>query len=145
MKSFLYETAKVKLVPEIADDTLLIMAYKIKPLLRVGHEYYEVRQVNHTVDNLTNRSYLWDAQPGNRVGVFHPLNQLKIITFHSYGAPVLFKPSIREVMACINQFVDGWRPIKYFWLDSDTMGPEHVIGNYHWCHCHLFGEPVKEE
>ena len=68
-----------------------------------------------------------------------------IPSFHSYGAPSLFKPSLAETLANIRRFVPkGWQRIKYFWLDSRDLSAANCIGSFHWCRLHLFTSEFPE-
>ena len=146
MDNYLFGSVKVELVPEIHDSWLNEIASRIQPLLynRGTHRY-------HLIENLTKdlrrTAYTWDAKLGQEVGVFNPLNELDIITFHKYGAPALFKPSIAEVIACIDRYVPAIKnpecPIKYWYLLSDNLSAANIIGDCHWCHCKLFGKPAN--
>lgn len=122
------------LVGDISDELLEEMASQIKPLILREDGYWAIKppRDNRMV------SFLWDAEPTEKVGAFSPLKSFEIMTFHRFGAPVFFKPSIAEVMSAINRFVPDWSAVRWFSLQSDAMGPEHVIGHCHWCRCKLF-------
>lgn len=48
-------------------------------------------------------SYIWDAKPAGKADEMTPI--CKLVTYHSYGAPNLFKPSIAEVVAQIPESI----------------------------------------
>jgi hypothetical protein len=134
----LWDSAKTSLVPTISDCQLESMSRQIRPLIKIDGWYWTIKGERH----LRNQSYLWDAEPEAKMFPPSILDQIEIMTFHTWGAPVFFKPSIAEVMGCIGRFVPDYSLVRYFYLESHDMGPGNVIGNCHWCRCKLFGGSV---
>lgn len=138
----LWSTTKANLIPTISEELLLQMSKQITPLLKIGNGYHEVANLNEI--DLRKSAYTWKAEPLPTEYLIPALESIDIITFHYFGAPSLFKPSIAEVMSCINKDVPNWfNKIKHFYLHSDNMGPEHVMEPYHWCRCTLIGRLFK--
>lgn len=52
-------------------------------------------------------SYIWDKPTGEAIPNLHAFAQ--ITTFHTYGAPSLFKPSIAEVLSQVPEDLKGAR------------------------------------
>lgn len=116
----------------------------IEPLIRVpDSEWYQRIKGQETLCP-TSVSYLWNAEPAGDRLAFSPLSRQTIVTFHKYGAPALFKPSLAEVYAAIRRFMpNNWRQVKYFCLRSEDLGSDNVIGCCHWCKCDLFGDAAN--
>lgn len=134
----LWNTLKPILVPEITDEEIAEMR-QIKPLLREPDScwYRRIRGIDDIDPRKT--AYTWGAEPEGEAMAFGPLNKVEIITFHYYGAPSLFKPSLAEVYASIKRFCPDWKQIWYFSLKSDDLTSANCIGDCHWCRCDLFG------
>lgn len=121
------------LVPAISPEQVTAMRH-IEPLVMTPQGYCRIRGID--LVHPFNVSYLWNAEP---VGLALPVGSgVDIITFHHYGAPALFKPSLAEVYASIMRYVRDWRQVRYFYLHSENMGTESVIDGCHWCRCTLF-------
>jgi len=138
----LWSTTRPLLVPDIYDHEIEAMRH-IEPLIREPQSnwYWRIKGIQDK--HPRNVSYLWDAEPTGDRMAFGPLGKVTIMSFHKYGAPVFFKPSLAEVYASIRRFVPDWKHVRFFSLRSDDMGPEHIIGDCHWCFCDLFGEPSE--
>lgn len=142
MMTELYYTTQAVLVPEISDEQIAAMRH-IQPLLREPNTRKFARIKGIEAIDPRGVSFLWDAEPQREVLYFNSLDEIGIMTFHKFGAPVYFKPSLAEVYASIMRFVPDWSRINFFCLNSHNMGPQNVIGNCHWCYCSLFGNPVN--
>ena len=145
MRAELYKTTKPVYIPEISDSLVERMRSHIEPLIPdsdAGSGYRRIKDVERI--DARRQSFLWDAEPCGPRLVFEPLNQLQIITFHAFGAPVFFKPSLAEVYAGILRFVPEWERIRFFALRADNLGADNIIGSCHWCRCSLFGETPLE-
>lgn len=136
----LYTNTETCLVPPIADFEIQQMLETMSPVKSVGTNRY--RKIVD-VGDARNVSYIWDAKLDGPTMMFDPMNTIKIITFHEWSYYGFFKPSLAETLACIRKSVVSWEHIRYFCIDSENMGPEHIIGNYHWAYCYLFGEPFE--
>lgn len=140
----LYYTTEMELIPKISETMLYQLAKQIHPIKRIRENIYRKIDIEYTDDFLRNTSFIWDAKLIGPELMFSPLNSISLITYHRYGAPALFKPSIAEVMAqLMGKFNKGWDKIKYFTLLSDNLDSSNVIGEYHWCKCVLFGQEFK--
>lgn len=137
------EQCRPQLVPAIDDELLGRMLEQITPVLRVrvpGRMYHRFREILIEGVNRRDTAYIWEPALGRPVRVYGDgVNRREIITFHTWAHYGFFKPTLAEVMGCINQFVPDWSPIRYVWLRSQNMGPDHIIGDCHWCRCVLFG------
>jgi hypothetical protein len=136
----LWSTTEPLLVPDIYDHEIAAMRH-IEPLLQVpGTAWYQ--RIKGIQDiHPRNVSYLWNAEPCGELMAFGPLGRVTIMSFHKFGAPVFFKPSLAEVYASILRFVPEWKHVRFFSLRSENLGTANVIGDCHWCLCDLFGEP----
>lgn len=139
MSKELWSEANPVYIPEISNEEIAAMRH-IEPVLRVyGSDFYRRIEGIHSIDP-RGVSFLWDAKPSGEQMVFHPLNLVRIMTFHTFGAPVLFKPSLAEVYAGIRRMLPDWSGVRFFHLHSENMGPANVLGDCHWCVCDLFGD-----
>lgn len=84
-----------ELIPKIADAELAALLARIKPLVRDDKGC--LRQIA-PVDPRT-QSYIWDPELTEVVEEGKALAELD--TYHGFGAPALFKPSLAEVLAQI--------------------------------------------
>ena len=136
----LWSTTKPVFVHELMEHEIEAMRH-IEPLLNIPDTcaYQRIRGIQ-SVDP-RGETYLWDAEPYGERLCFGPLNSITIMSFHRFGAPALFKPSLAEVYGSIHRFVPDWSRVRFFSLRADNMGPEHILGDCHWCFCDLFGEP----
>lgn len=92
------------------------------------------------------QSFIWSAkadEPAADLGFCFPPYGT-IITYHKYGAPSLFKPSIEEVLAQINLLPEkDINIIRAFWVDSDDLDAYNIIGHYHFTKTTLFQKYIK--
>lgn len=139
----LWSRCKLMLVPPITDSKVEEMLAVMKPLVQV--ENHRFREIDITGVHRRGVSYIWDPKPGRPVKQYRgSLNDVTIMTFHKYGAPSLFKPSLVEVCASIRRFVPDWKLVRHFWLNSEGLDCRNVIGDCHWCPCVLFGEEMAD-
>lgn len=127
-----------KRVPEISDGELLRLAKHIKPL-----RYSKGGRLLHIVEPegtewLRDTGFTW-LKAGGPAERYHEVGC--VITYHDYGAPSLFKPSVAEVLACVVAQVNpaDLRRVMGFALDeSRDMDVYNVIGEHHFAKCWLF-------
>lgn len=81
-------------IPEISDEHLAELLMEIQPVVRMGGVLWHIAPVHPRT-----QSFTWDLV------LTMPAEPVKVIgsspTFHTYGAPSLFKPSVAEVLAQI--------------------------------------------
>jgi hypothetical protein len=129
----------VKLVPEISDELIQEMLAQMRPVSKTKNGRF--REINIKGVDPRGESYIWDLKlkPGLVRIYENALNDVKIPTFHTWAYYGFFKPTLAEVLGCINQYYPDWRnEVFYFWLDSPEA-LSSVIGNYHAARCTLFG------
>lgn len=80
-------------VPEISDRRLAELLERLVPITVDGQERASFIQMPHP----RTEAYLWSPDPSGPVPGLRVLVRFR--TFHAYGAPSLFKPSIAEVLA----------------------------------------------
>lgn len=138
MTNWLYQYVTL---PQISDDDLQEMMAHIRFLWSKSERSSALCSLEIATVDPRKSSFIWDTD--GRVG--EPLvhrqttGVIDIPTFHTFGAPVLFKPSIAEVMASIRFFFgDNWREVGFFWMDDRDLGSEAVVGQFHcargWCY-----------
>lgn len=138
----LWELTKPTYVPDISDERIAEMRKQISPLIKHDNRYYRIRGIDEL--DAREQSYIWGAECDGEPMLFGPLETLKIMTFHKWGAPALFKPSLAEVYSSIDRFIPDTGFIGFFCLQSDNLGPQNVIGDCHWCVCELLGSAFVE-
>lgn len=139
-----YNLVKPNLVPAISEERVNELRETIKPLYIKDERVYEIDITN--IDNWK-IAFTWEPKLIERnFYIKRPLDSQTIMTFHKWGYYGFFKPSLGEVYACINAAIpkEQIAHIKYFRLASEEVQLTHVIGNYHWCYCHLYGESIKK-
>jgi len=137
-EEYFYEKCKPSMIPKITDAKLEEMIKIIKPVKQVDdHRFREI-----LTDGVDRRgvAYTWDPKLGRPVQIYRGgLNDVTMMTFHTWAYYGFFKPTLAEAYGCIRAFVPNWEDIRYFWLDSDNMDSRNIMGDYHWCPCILFG------
>ena len=126
-------------IPEISDERLETLAARIKPVIRFqattagrfesidrnpeGKPFY-IEPVD-----FRRTAFTWDPKPTVEAEDIVPYKTIE--TFHTYGAPVFFKPSIAEVLAQIPE-EDLERAVA-FETGHHDMSAEHCLSDgYHW-------------
>ena len=99
-------------IPQISDERLEELVGKIRPVVRMSKvttsrrsrleqdeegDLYYVKDVDPR-----NVAFTWEPKPTSMAKGVNPNPYKEIVTIHSYGAPVFFKPSIAEVLAQIS-------------------------------------------
>lgn len=141
----LYET--VKLIPDISDTEIKEMLNTMNPVVFLdgdneaathGAGLYVVDVLDVDFRKV---AYTWDPTILRQARLAYGNGwDAEIMTFHKFGAPSYFKPSLAETLACIRKTMpDGWKRVKFFWLDSRNLDCSNVISSYHYCRCKLFG------
>lgn len=126
-------------IPLIDDVKLANLARRIRPVIRVraevgGDIYREIEPVDPR-----DIAFTWDPKP---VGPELVLGLVRVFnSYHNWGHYSLFKPSIAEVLA---QIQDDELPARaFFWLDRDSVlarlvkPDEHNRSGYHRACCRL--------
>ena len=133
----LYESANF--VPEITDYQIEEMLAIMKPAIFVDKSW--LTEIDVSGVHPRNSSYIWETKPIGEEFLADPLDSLTIPTFHSYGAPSFFKPSLAETLGCIRLYCKEWRLVKYFAIHSD-LDYRNVFGRYHQTKCLLMGKTM---
>lgn len=81
-------------IPQLSEGEMYARAETVKPVVRFNGVLHYIKDVD-----LFNISYIWSPEKADVAPALVPLE--KIVTYHSYGHPALFKPSIAEVLAQI--------------------------------------------
>lgn len=92
--------------------------------------------------DLKGSSFTWEKKLGRLLRLYRGgLDTVDIMTFHTWSYYGFFKPTLHEVYSAIAQFVPDWSGIRFFeMLDSGSMDAKHIMGDYHWCRCRLYGK-----
>lgn len=133
MTDWMFEN--VDLVPPITDDEINEMLSVMKPMVSIGEGFY--RQIDIDGVNRRNVSYTWSPKPFGMELVSGTAEESTIPTYHTFGAPVFFKPSLAEVLGAILRFTKDWRKVRYFSLTSDEPS---MFGSYHTAKCMIASE-----
>ena len=132
-------------IPEITDQRLEELASQIKPVVRFKGKKGRVPKYNgvlfYIADvDLRGTAFTWEPKATK---IADDLNIYAMIrTFHSYGAPSFFKPSIAEVLAQIPQ-EDIGRVVAFETLtskiDSTSLDIKNCLPDgYHWTTTRLY-------
>lgn len=126
-------------IPEISDSELLALAKKIKPMVDVadlGLHYLNVKDAENSIHLLRNTSFIWNKRPGGKVR--RPLKRREsITTYHKFGAPIFFKPSIAEVLAQLGHEQREW--CQAFIIDEELTAANVHPAGFHFTTTHLYG------
>lgn len=87
-------TEKKIWVPVITDENLAELAERIKPVVKKGSALRYIEDVG-----LRTVAFTWSPTLTKKAKGLEPI--CDITTYHSYGAPNMFKPSIAEVISQI--------------------------------------------
>lgn len=137
---YLYE--KIKLVQDITDDTIKSMLEVMKPAVRTHNGWYREISIENT--DYRNESFIWDKTLIGPEFVSNGLDEGWIPTFHTFGAPSLFKPSLAEVLSAIQLYCPDWSDVRYFVLE-DNLSADSIIGMSHMSKCKLIAKPLIED
>lgn len=116
------------LLPMLSDDELLARYKRIKPIVKVEELYYYLKRFN--IDRLRNQSYIWNVYAGSKdLREMIDMKDATILgefsTYHTYGCPGFFKPSIAEVL---QQFPDEFlnEANAFYMLDDINVLADQV-------------------
>ena|SRR3989344_9104698 len=79
---------------EISDERLEELAKRIKPVVRCDGELYYIKDVDYR-----NIAFTWSSKLKKKAKGLEELARIR--TYHEYGYPGFFKPSVAEVLAQI--------------------------------------------
>ena len=100
-------------IPEISDEALRQRADKIKALVHQDGALHFIQE-----PNLRETAFMWDPILTDKAPKMREV--ARITTYHTFGHPALFKPSIAEVLAQIPEdVVDKVSAFK-------VLGPDDV-------------------
>jgi hypothetical protein len=119
------------LIPEISDTKLKKLAKRIRPVVRFAEgaegKFPDPRGVAYYIKpvHLRNAAVTWGPKPSRKAGELRLVDTIH--TYHEYGAPSLFKPSVAEVLAQIPE--KHLKNIVAFEIgdaDLSSSGEQHV-------------------
>jgi len=122
-KTYLYE--KIKLVRSVTDAEIREMLAVMRPVVQAGMNQW--RMVDVSGVHPRDVSYIWNPKPYGPALTPDQLDSGRIMSFHNFGAPSLFKPSLAEVLGAIRTFVPEWSRVRYFGLDAETAKPFGMV------------------
>lgn len=140
MSDYLYSHGKF--IPDISDSEIQEMLAIMKPAIHLDGNF--LSEIDISGVDPRNQSYIWDIKLIGEKFIADQLDSLKIPTFHRYGAPSLFKPSLAETLGCIRHYCSAWQRVKYFAIDSD-LDYKNVFGQYHSTKCLLVAKALVVE
>jgi len=119
---------EIRALLEISNEDLAHWAERIRPVIRWGPGgKRHPRGTPHWVANLGDHrktSYTWvENSRGEAAGDLELIKTIQ--TFHTWGAPALFKPSVAEVIAQIP--VEMRDSVDAFEVISEGLGPPAVL------------------
>lgn len=144
MEEFEFGEYKLRLIPEISGKRVKELYKKIKPIVRFDNRNYRMEQnddgIPYFIEDVDpfETAFTWGPKPtkeATNIELF-----LVITTFHKFGAPALFKPSIAEVFAQIpTDIIDK---VVAFETLSDNLSVKNCIGYYHFTHTKLYKKRI---
>lgn len=138
----IWEEIGLNMVPEISDADLIEMRSMIEPLMIIDENRFH-RICGIDAIDPRDVAFTWSAKPDGPQLDCSPLDHLEIVTFHRFGAPSLFKPSLAEAYASIRRFCPDWKKgVKFFALQ--LFGDQPILGRVHVARCHLFGSSLRD-
>ena len=137
-------------IPDISQEEVMKRYKKIKPVITKNGKLYRFREFSY--DEIWGTSYLWNTDEDVREEVgkdeLEVLEDKDFVCLHSYNYYGFFKPSIKEVLAQIEErdipFVRAFEIIDYpitpsdFYKDSFTSIA--FSNGYHVSTVRLYGE-----
>lgn len=144
---------KIDRIPEISDKELLKRLQELTPLIsKIWEEgskqsyfspkYYKLIFDKKDLNFARKISFTWE--PKFKEQVF-PINRCEdnfgmnspttIITYHRYGAPAFFKPSLAEVVAQLPKNFKG-----AFCIDPKDMNSYNIVDDHHFVKTFLWEE-----
>ena len=133
MNEWMFEN--VDLVPPITSKRMADMLSLMKPMISVGEGFY--RQIDIVGVDRRNEAYTWSPKQFGLELIADQSAESIIPTYHTFGAPVFFKPTLAEVLGAILRFTKDWRKVRYFSLTSDEP---KMFGSYHTAKCMIASE-----
>lgn len=118
-------------IPDISRETVEELYKKVKPLVRDKNgRFYTIEDVD-----LFKTAFTWSPILKEEVDGLEVVTI--IITFHVFGAPAFFKPSIAEVLAQIPRHL--LTKIDFFEVWTEGLGIQNVLSDgYHFTHTILY-------
>mgnify|MGYP006908419610 CR=1 FL=1 len=137
---------KTQLVAVISDELIAEMLEHMKPVVEDGGWYEWYREIDIAGVDPRCESFIWSPKVVGEAFTFDCLDRAVIPSFHTYGAPSLFKPSLAECLACINRYCPSWKEVgvKFFHV-LDDLDSSAVIGSCHQTRINLFSTPMVVE
>lgn len=124
------------LIPKLPKEELLARAFRIKPM----HPDEKGRPHFIKPCDLETTAFTWDPDLVEQAKGLTEIDS--IVTYHSYGAPSLFKPDISEVLRQIPGELAG--KVTAFMTDTDDAQPFAPGGGYHRAITRLFTGELPE-
>lgn len=161
------EQERVAATLQISDDRLLELLERIRPIVRFEVERYDeypltpvkprslgipfwvemprMPSAPRQKDPLYVARHVamgWDPEPKNEAQGIRLLGA--VITYHVYGAPSMFKPTIAGVIAQLDfgrqiGSIEYFNDIIGFEICDDNLTHKNVVGRYHWAPTMLYG------
>jgi hypothetical protein len=126
----------MKRIPDISDKKLEMLVKKIKPVVRCSRLLdTELVRLNHEgdllcyieYDNPRMDNFVQDPKPKSLAEGLKHFADVK--TYHKFGVPVLFSPSIAEVLAQIpKKYLDE---VVAFETIAHGLNEDNLVDDYH--------------
>lgn len=131
---------RCKMLESITDEQIDEMLQAMRPAIRIGQTGHLFREIDITGVNARHESFTWNPRLVGSEFTAGPIDVLEIPSFHSYGAPSLFKPSLSECLASIRRFCTDWSEAEYFAVSLD--GGRRCYGGCHQATTFVISEPI---
>ena len=116
-------------IPRISYEEMKARVARIKPVVLHEGALHYIAEVDPV-----SIAFTWSPVPTSEATDLILVRE--ITTYHTYGAPVFFKPSIGEVLRQIP--TDLLDTVTAFRTELDGNGVETIVGEYHRARTTLF-------
>lgn len=141
VRAELWHNCKPRLVLPISDGEVEEMLSVLTPVAQIEvNKRSRYREILTDGVDRRRTAFTWSPNLGRLVRVYEGgLNVVTIPTFHGFGAPSFFKPSLAEACAAIKHFLPNWRYARFFCVGVGSLDSSNVIGSFHAVRTLVFG------
>lgn len=129
---------RISSLPSISNERLKQLRDKIKPVeTRDGKVWFIDNEKYHP----RTQSYNWNKKVTSEALGIEPMEEVR--TLHDFGAPVFFKPSEAEVLACLDALFTPQELEGIVAYEVDYNGLVDVSGSHHVAYTMIYKHKEK--
>lgn len=132
---------QVDFIGDISDSLIQSMLKVMKPCDCVRPNRY--REIDIEGVDPRGVSFIWNPKLVGPEFAMSPLTSTQIPSFHTYGAPSLFKQTLAECLAAIHRYMKDCSRVRFFAVESN-LGIGSIIGSYHESRIRVCSQPMVE-